>query len=121
MSEYRGKNNDEWVNVVIPNRLYDEEGLNYFLTRHFNSSLDRCPISISSNLVTMKFTIILKENYSLSLNYFLNKFGLIVICVLFLRFENGAELSSKYNEATKVPNTTRNVDKIHIHSSLVGS
>ena len=57
------KNKDEWINVVIPNRLYDSEGLHYFLTRYINSSLYLCPISISSNLETMTLVIILKKNY----------------------------------------------------------
>ena len=60
----------------------------------------------------MKFVIILKENYKFWFNSDL--------CFI-LGFENEAELSSKYNEGTKVPNITRNVDKIHIHCSLVDS
>ena len=61
--EYKEKNKSKWVNVVTPNGFYDELGLNYFKTNYFNSSLDRCPISISSNLATMKFVFILKENF----------------------------------------------------------
>ena len=60
--EYRKKNKDEWVNIVIPNELYDEKDLNYFLTCYFNSFLDRCPNNILSNLATTTFVIILKEN-----------------------------------------------------------
>ena len=38
-----------------------------------------------------------------------------------LGYENQAELSSKNNKVTKVPNIVNNVDKIQIHSSLVDS
>ena len=86
--------------------LYDEKGLNYFLTRYFNSPLGRRPIIISSNLATMKFVIILKQNYI----FWFNSDSCYI-----LGFENEAELSSKYNEGTKVPNITKNVDLIHIH------
>ena len=60
----------------------------------------------------MKLVINLKENYKCHFNSDL--------CFI-LRFKNEAELSSKYNEGTIVPNITRNVDKIYIHYSLVGS
>ena len=70
------------------------------------------PVSISSNLAIMKVAIILKENYKFQFN---SDFSII------LGFENEAKLSSKYNEGTKVPNITRNVDKIQIHWSLVDS
>ena len=108
--ECRGINKDEWVNFVMPNGLHDEEGLHYFSTRYFKSSLDRCPISTSFNLATIKFVIILKRKYKFWFNSDL--------CFIF-GFENEAELSSKYNESAKVPNATRNSDRIHIHCSLV--
>ena len=107
-----GKNKDGWVKVVIPNGMYDEEGLNYFLSRYFNSFLDQYPNSISSNLSKMKFVIIFKGYYRFRFN--------CDICVI-LVFENEAELSSKYNEGTKVANIARNIDDIHIHCSLVDS
>jgi len=45
------------MDVVTPNGSNDEEGLNYFLTPHFNSFLDRYLISISSSLATVKFVL----------------------------------------------------------------
>ena len=57
----------------------------------------------------MKFVIILKEDYKFHSNSDL--------CFI-LGFENEAKLSSKYNEGTKVPNITRNVDKVNIHCPL---
>ena len=45
------------MDVVTPNGFYDEEGLNYFLTPYFNSSLDRYPINISSSLARVKFVL----------------------------------------------------------------
>ena len=106
------ENKEEGDNVVIPIGFYDELGLNYFSTRYLNSSLDRYPISMSTNLEKIKFVIILKENY---------KFRFKSDLCFILGFENEPELSSTYNEVTKVPNITRNVDKIHIHCSLVDS
>jgi len=44
-----------------------------------------------------------------------------MIHVWFKKFEYEAELSSKYKEGTKVPNITRNANKIYIHCSLVDS
>ena len=52
----------------------------------------------------------MKDNYKFRFNsdlYFI------------LGFENEADLRSKFNEGTKVLNISRNVDKIHIHCSLV--
>ena len=110
--EYREKNKDEWVHAVVSNGLYDEEALNYFLTRYFSSSPDRCLISIPTNLATIKFVIILKENYKFLFNS--------DICFI-LGFENEAKLSIKYDDGIKVLNITRNGDIIHIHCSLVDS
>jgi len=50
----------------------------------------------------MKFVIILREDYKFQLNSDL---------YFSLGFENKVEMSSKYNEGTKVPNIARNFDK----------
>lgn len=110
--EFRKNKDEPWLNVVIPNGMYNEECFNYFLSHYFNASRENCPITVSSNPATMRFVILLKDNYEFKFNSDLS---------IILGFENDVKLSDKINEGTKVPNITRNVDKIQVHCSLVDS
>jgi len=67
---------------------------------------------VLSNFPTMRFIILSKYNYELIFNCDLS---------IILGFKNCVLLSDKINKVTKVPNITRNVDKVQIHCSLVDS
>ena len=110
--QYRKDEEGGWVNVTIPNGMYNDDCLNYFLCQYFDTPKDKCPIVISSNPASMRFVIILQEKYIFRFNSDLYQI---------LGFEKESEISKKINEGTKLPNITRSVDKIQIHCSLVNS
>jgi len=99
-----------WIELTIPDGIYDETELNNYLEEYFQK-YDDCPIVFDVNSATNRFMIIINDStYKVDLSV-----GKLYALLGF----NPKIYDERVNYGSRIANITNDIDRILIHCSVV--